>query len=176
MATRRMDRIGLTVSDTDRLARFYADAFGATVGATVVDKGEPFARLHGVRDARARLVTLGIGDERVELAAFDEPGAPYPADATGRDLAFQHFALITNGIEAAWDRALDAGARPIGSERPVLLPARSGGVTAIKFRDPDGHPLELLAFPAEAMPATWRARAASRSPRWRSPGCCATRA
>ena len=33
------------------------------------------------------------------------------------------------------------------------LPASSGGVTAFKFRDPEGHPLELLAFPAP--PAPW---------------------
>ena len=27
------------------------------------------------------------------------------------------------------------------------MPNRAGGVTAVKFRDPDGHPLELLQFP-----------------------------
>jgi catechol 2,3-dioxygenase-like lactoylglutathione lyase family enzyme len=38
------------------------------------------------------------------------------------------------------------------------LPSSSGGVTAFKFRDPDGHPLELLAFPDGRMPAHWRRR------------------
>jgi hypothetical protein len=36
-----------------------------------------------------------------------------------------------------------------------LLPAASGGVTAFKFRDPEGHPLELLAFPSNAVPEIW---------------------
>jgi catechol 2,3-dioxygenase-like lactoylglutathione lyase family enzyme len=40
--------------------------------------------------------------------------------------------------------------------RPVVLPAESGGVTALKFRDPDGHPLELLSFAEHAAPRHWR--------------------
>jgi len=38
------------------------------------------------------------------------------------------------------------------------LPPSSGGVDAFKFRDPDGHPLELLAFPNEKTPAYWQQR------------------
>ena len=33
-------------------------------------------------------------------------------------------------------------------------------MTAFKFRDPEGHPLELLAYPAGAAPAPWRTRPA----------------
>ena len=33
--------------------------------------------------------------------------------------------------------------------------ASSGGVTAFKFRDPEGHPLEMLAFEPGARPAHW---------------------
>ena len=39
---------------------------------------------------------------------------------------------------------------------PQQLPASSGGVQAFKFRDPDGHPLELLQFPQDDTPATWK--------------------
>jgi catechol 2,3-dioxygenase-like lactoylglutathione lyase family enzyme len=39
---------------------------------------------------------------------------------------------------------------------PQCLPASSGGVTAFKFRDPEGHPLELLAFP-EGGSSNWSA-------------------
>jgi catechol 2,3-dioxygenase-like lactoylglutathione lyase family enzyme len=42
-----------------------------------------------------------------------------------------------------------------------VLPASSGGVTAYKFRDPEGHPLELLAFGRDAIPARWRNVSAS---------------
>ena len=35
---------------------------------------------------------------------------------------------------------------------PVTLPISAGGVTAVKFRDPEGHPLEFLQFPRGANP------------------------
>ena len=86
---------------------------------------------------------------RVDLECFDRPGRAYPPSATACDLVFQHFALVTDDAEAAWRRrALEAGATPISREGPVTLPASGGGVTAIKFRDPEGHPLEFLEFPA----------------------------
>lgn len=42
--------------------------------------------------------------------------------------------------------------------RGARLPESSGGVTAFKFRDPDGHPLELLAFPDGKVPSRWGAQ------------------
>src|SRR5262249_53557866 len=39
---------------------------------------------------------------------------------------------------------------------PQRLPASSGAVTAFKFRDPEGHPLELIAFPPDNVPPRWR--------------------
>ena len=48
------------------------------------------------------------------------------------------------------------GWKPISTEGPQALPVSSGGVTAFKFRDPEGHPLELLAFPPDAVPERWQ--------------------
>ena len=155
MTALRLETISLTVSDTDRLTRFYADAFGAAMLDRTRVVGEAFARLMGIRGAAATETTLGIGAERVALVAFDEAGLPNPPDSRSNDLWFQHFALITTDIETAWSRARAAGATPIGATRPVTLPAASGGARAIKFRDPDGHPLELLQFPDDAMPPRW---------------------
>lgn len=42
--------------------------------------------------------------------------------------------------------------------RGARLPESSGGVTAFKFRDPDGHPLELAAFPDGKVPSRWGAQ------------------
>jgi hypothetical protein len=55
----------------------------------------------------------------------------------------------------AW-RATPARRRSAAAE-PVKLPQSSGGVTAIKFRDPEGHPLEFLEFPAGSNPS-WSGR------------------
>jgi hypothetical protein len=49
----------------------------------------------------------------------------------------------------------------ISRDGPRVLPASSGGVTAFKFRDPEGHPLEMLAFEPAARPAHWAFRSAN---------------
>ena len=60
-------------------------------------------------------------------------------------------------MPAAYARlAAQPGWNTISTDGPQVLPASSGGVTAYKFRDPEGHPLELLAFPPDAIPARWQ--------------------
>jgi catechol 2,3-dioxygenase-like lactoylglutathione lyase family enzyme len=51
-------------------------------------------------------------------------------------------------MTAAMERLCQTpGWTAISRRGPQRLPASSGGVTAFKFRDPDGHPLELIRFP-----------------------------
>jgi catechol 2,3-dioxygenase-like lactoylglutathione lyase family enzyme len=51
-------------------------------------------------------------------------------------------------MPGALDRLREVpGWRAISSNGPEHLPHRSGGATAFKFRDPEGHPLELISFP-----------------------------
>lgn len=144
----------MTTGDPERLVRFYQE-LGFTADDREVIPAEEISLL-GLRCGGTRL-PLRLGEQRVDLDSFDEPGRPYPVDATSADLCFQHLALVTDDVAAAWVRAAELGAVPI-SGRPVTLPASVGGVTAMKFRDPDGHPLELLQFPA------------GREPRWRGKG------
>ena len=49
-------------------------------------------------------------------------------------------------------RRLEAtgGWTAISTSGPQQLPLSSGGVVAFKFRDPEGHPLELISFPPGA--------------------------
>ena len=59
-------------------------------------------------------------------------------------------------MAAAWAKlSAQKGWRPISTAGPQVLPASSGGVAAFKFRDPEGHPLELLAFPVNSVPKIW---------------------
>jgi catechol 2,3-dioxygenase-like lactoylglutathione lyase family enzyme len=157
-AIARLARICLTARAADPLAAFYERALGFRQLGEARRSGAGFESLMGVQGgARRRLV--GLGDESVELLEFDSPGRPYPPDAAASDLAFQHFAIVVTDIEAAYRRLLAVpGWRAISREGPVRLPAASGGATAFKFRDPEGHPLELIAFaPGEAAPP-WRDR------------------
>ena len=138
----------LTSADPERLARFYAEAIGFTVRESVRIPAAEMS-LIGLSDGGMR-VPLTLGEQRVQLEGFDRPGRPYPRESTSADLCFQHFAIITSDAAGSWARAKAQGAVAISHEGPITLPAGSGGVTAIKFRDPEGHPLELLQFPAGA--------------------------
>jgi catechol 2,3-dioxygenase-like lactoylglutathione lyase family enzyme len=149
----QLSRFSLTTADANQAARFYEAAFGCR--RLVSDRlgGADFERLMGVEGGATR-VTLGLGHEVVELLQFDVPGEPYPAAASSTDLAFQHFAITVADMKRAFERLSGVGGwSPISRGGPQRLPESSGGVTAFKFRDPEGHPLELLAFP-DAVAAT----------------------
>ena len=93
---------------------------------------------------------MRLGNAAVELDCYEQSGRPYPIDADASSTCFQHLALVTDDVEAAWSCALSAGGTLISDTGPVTLPKSSGGVTAVKFRDPEGHPLELISFPDAA--------------------------
>ena len=127
-------RLKLRSADPAALLRFYAEAFGA------------LALADGCR----------LGEERIEIAPAADPRRDaFLANETG----FQHFAIVVADMRQAYARLCAvAGWRPISLAGPVRLPVASGGATAFKFRDPEGHPLELLRFAPDAVPTFWRAR------------------
>jgi catechol 2,3-dioxygenase-like lactoylglutathione lyase family enzyme len=152
-----IDRVTLIVSDLDRAE----DDYVATFGCTVERRADIEPALTGVLclpPARGRRSLLQLGRERIELLEFTNlAGRPYPPDSTSTDLWFQHMAIVVNDMTDAHQRIMaNRRFRPISRNGPVRLPENSGGVTAFKFRDQDGHPLELLAFPAELVPGEWR--------------------
>ena len=120
-----LDGIQLNSGRPDRLATFFIRALGF----------EPTSS------------GVSLGPSRVDLRRAT--GAPYPAGVGASDVRFQHFAILTGDMQAAFDQLRRVeGWTPITWGEPRTLPASSGGVTAFKFRDPEGHPLELLALPS----------------------------
>src|SRR5579863_752536 len=155
---RRLARFGLTTPNAHQSSKFYQKALDFRLLGTERRSGVEFERLMGV-EGGASVVVLGLGAEVVELLQFDRPGQLYPKHANSSDLCFQHFAIVVADIHAAYQRLVSAdGWIAISTDGPQQLPASSGGVTAFKFRDPDGHPLELLEFPRHRMPAYWQSR------------------
>ena len=153
-----IDRITLIVSDLDRAEEDYVRTLGCRVGQRA-DIEPSLTRVLCIRRARGRRSLLRMGRERIELLEFtDAAGRPYPPDSTSTDLWFQHMAIVVNDMTHAYRQVMaNRRFRPISREGPVRLPENSGGVTAFKFRDHDGHPLELLAFPQGRIPEPWRA-------------------
>lgn len=152
MTFARITAFRLVTQQPDVLVAFYA-ALGFTVGGPrPIDDGE--LAMLGIAGGGMRW-SMRLGEATVELDCYDQPGRPYPADANAASICLQHLALVTDDVEAAWARAQSVGARPISDTGPVTLPASSGGATAIKFRDPEGHPFELLSLP-HAAEKGWR--------------------
>jgi catechol 2,3-dioxygenase-like lactoylglutathione lyase family enzyme len=159
---RRLASFSLTTPNARQLSQFYQNVLNFRVLGTERRSGPDFERLTGAEGGAVAII-LGLGDEVVELLQFDRPGQPYPNGVTSSDLCFQHFAIVVADIHLAYQKLLSAdGWTAISTGGPQQLPLSSGDVTAFKFRDPDGHPLELLAFPNGRMPAHWRRRATGR--------------
>jgi len=144
----RLERITLICAAPLRLADFYATALGFRQTAIRYFEDPALAQMLGLPAARAQIVTLQLGEQHLELMAIEPRGHAYPANISGTSGLFQHFAILVEDIERAM-QCLRADSRwtAISTGGPQRLPAASGGVTAFKFRDPEGHPLELLAAP-----------------------------
>jgi len=97
-----------------------------------------------------RVCRIRLGDEELELTDYLAPeGRPVPADSRSNDRWFQHVAIITGDMARAyaWLREHHVRHASSGPQRlPDWNPA-AGGIEAFYFKDPDGHVLEVLAFP-----------------------------
>jgi catechol 2,3-dioxygenase-like lactoylglutathione lyase family enzyme len=138
------------VSDLDRAVAFYAEVLDFEPVAEKEVFGPEYERLAGVFGMRARVATLSLGGELIELTEYLAPrGRAMPADSRGNDRWFQHIAIVTSDLDRAYARLRAHGVEH-ASTGPQRLPdwnPSAGGIEAFYFRDPDGHFLELIEFP-----------------------------
>jgi catechol 2,3-dioxygenase-like lactoylglutathione lyase family enzyme len=124
---RRIDHLVLNTVNMTAARAFYIDALG------FADAGD----------------CLRLGEQRIVLT--QAPTAePYPEPMAANDPWFQHFAIVVADMAAAYARLARFGQIPISRGGPQRLPPSTGNVTAYKFRDPEGHPLELSHIPGSA--------------------------
>lgn len=136
-----------SVADLSRAIDFYVEALGFACESVIsADTGAP------------RCARLRLGDEAIELCELNGAEALDAArqDASVASAGFQHVAIVASDMGAALSRLRRLAPTPISSGGAVHLPASAGGVTAYKFRDPDGHPLELISFPAGTGNPKWQ--------------------
>ena len=156
---REIRGFALTVSNLDSAVAFYQEALGfKKIGERIVaDRNYDY--LTGVFGTRVRSATLQLGDERIELEQYLTPsGQPIPVDSRSNDLWFQHFAVVVSDMERAYEHLRAFPIQSISSA-PQTIPESNkaaAGIKAYKFKDPDGHPLELLWFPADKGKAKWQ--------------------
>lgn len=160
--SREFRSIALTVSNLDNAVAFYEQALGFSKESerTIVDA--ELDTLTGMFGTRLRTAVLRLGAETIELDQYLSPaGKPIPVDSRSNDLWFQHFAIVVADMERAYAHLQTFPVQGISSA-PQTLPEwnkAAAGIKAYKFRDPDGHPLELLWFPA-----------GKGNPKWQRPG------
>ena len=145
-----VDAIGMTVADMDASLDFYSRVLGFTPVRDIEVSGDAYERLRDVFPVRMRVVRLALGDEQLELTEYVTPrGRPAPADARSNDRWFQHVAIVVRDMDRAFEWLRDHRVAQVSPE-PQRLPdwnPNAGGIRAFYFRDPDGHPLELIWFP-----------------------------
>lgn len=155
-----ISKIILVCRELDRLCEFYRRAFGFVQAEQTKVTDPAFGTLIGVPGAQARVAALRLGRQLIEVVEIAPHGRRYPAEVQGWSPLFQHFAIVVSDIDVAYARLREVdGWTAISRAGPQTLPLSSGGVTAFKFRDPEGHPLELIAFPSVGIPRPWRGQA-----------------
>ena len=147
---------GRTVADLAITEAFYRDGLGFVRAAPPEPVPNAHAEAMGLADRRAMQLRMRLGAQTVTFMTVDPPGAPYPIAPAATDPFFQHLAIPVRDMGAAMAQLARLGPTPISRGGAQRLPASSGGVTAYKFRDPDGHPLELIVFPGGTPADRWR--------------------
>jgi len=162
MPVTQLIRVSVTVADLAGTAAFYRNWLGLEVGPEQMMVDRTWNSLLGLElGTKARAVDVTIGWQVVKLVAFDPPGRPYPSERASNDQWFQHFAFVSGDIASAWEKLKGGALGDITKGAPVRLPANTGSVSAFKFRDPEGHPLELIFFPPGVGDPQWQGRTAS---------------
>ena len=150
--------VSITVADMEEALAFYTETLPFTKVSDVELVGTDYERLQGVFGIRMRVVQLQLGQETLELVDYLTPGGrPIPVDSRSNDLWFQHIAIVVNDMDAAYQHLREESVQH-ASTGPQLLPdsiPAAAGIEAFYFRDPDGHNLEIIAFPPDKGDPRW---------------------
>ena len=156
-----VDAVGMTVSDVDRSVEFFNRVLSFEKIFDVEVSGVEYEHLQGLFGLRMRVVRMKLGDEFIELTEYLTPrGRPVPIDSRSNDRWFQHIAIITSDMDRAYE-LLRKNKVQHASTGPQRLPETikpAAGIRAFYFKDPDGHNLEVLEFPADKGAAKWHQR------------------
>lgn len=153
-----VDAPGMTVDDMERSVDFFSRVLSFEKVSDVEVAGREYEHLQGVFGLRMRVVRMKLGDEFIELTEYLAPkGRPIPVDSRSNDRWFQHIAIITADMDKAYAWLRNNKVRH-ASTGPQTLPETikaAAGIRAFYFKDPDGHALEILQFPADKGDPKW---------------------
>ena len=162
----RVKMIGFTVADVDREANFFVKVLQFEKVSDFRVVGSEYDKMVGVFNANMRIVHLKLGEQIVELTQYVSPptGRPIPMPSYSNDAWFQHMAIVVSDMDAAYKILQENNVQQI-SANPITIPESNpgaAGIKAIKFRDREGHDLELIYFPPGKGDPSWQKLAADR--------------
>jgi catechol 2,3-dioxygenase-like lactoylglutathione lyase family enzyme len=154
-----VEAVGMTVSDMDRSVEFFSKVLAFEKVSDVEVAGSEYERLQGVFGARMRVVRMKLGSEFMELTEYLAPqGRPIPVDSRANDRWFQHIAIVVSDMDKAYQQLRDHKVKH-ASTGPQTIPISNkaaAGIRAFYFKDPDGHNLEIIYFPADKGDPRWQ--------------------
>src|SRR5215831_1858972 len=157
----RVKTIGFTVADVERETNFFANVLQFEKIADFRVVGTEYDALTGVFNSNMRIVQLKLGEQIIELTQYVSPptGRNIPVWSQSNDAWFQHMAIVVGDMDAAYKILQDNNVRQISSHPITIPPSNPGaaGIKAIKFHDPERHPLELIYFPPGKGAPSWQA-------------------
>ncbi len=154
-----VDSAVIVVSDLDRAVDFYSTVLTFEKESETELAGDAYEHFEGLFGLRMRVARLRLGEEHLELVEYLAPGTgrPIPVDSRSNDHWFQHVAIIVSDMDRAyaWLRQHKIRHASSGPQRLPDWNPNAGGISAFYFKDPDGHVLEVLAFPPGKGDAKW---------------------
>lgn len=153
--------VSITVEDLEREVDFFTKVLDFQKIKEEKWSGTEVAKLFGFRrnNTGVQIVTLQLGGEKIQLMDFDgEESRPVAPDTRSNDLWFQHLAIVVSDMDAAYQKLLKNKVVHV-STAPQTLPGYlpdAAGIKAFYFRDPEGHNLELIWFPAGKGAGKWQ--------------------
>ena len=123
---RKVDHIGVAVSNLEEALKIYTDVLGLTLHGTEV-----------VEEQKVRVAFMPVGDTEIELLESTDPEGPIAKFIEKRGEGIQHIAFRVDDIEEALEQMRQKGVRLIdekprygagGARIAFLHPKSTGGV------------------------------------------------
>lgn len=156
---RKVDAIGITVSEMNRSVKFYTEVLGFKKVSDTELYGSEYEQLQGIFGLRMQVVRLQLGDEFIELTDYlTSGGRSIPEDAKSNDLFFQHIAIVVSDMDKAYEQLRKKMVMHVSTSPQTIPPSNiaAAGVRAFYFHDPDMHNLELIYFPKGKGQPKWQ--------------------
>ncbi len=141
---KKIDHVNVVVSNLDKAKEFFTQ-LGFLVGDESELEGEWISEIVGLKDAKARYVTLTLPDSGTKLELieyFSPPSDKDPKMSMANQMGFRHIAFEVKDIEVTVQNMKDKGIKFIG---PIQTYPKTGK-RLVYFRGPDGILLELAQY------------------------------